>query len=128
MPPPIDGDEPFYLLITESIVHDHDFDLRNQYAALAESATRRPDLVPQIGDPVGKHGEQFSRLEPFLPILLIPGYCVAGLAGALATIALFGVLLVRSTIRLLEDEGVDSATTRALFPLFAFAPPLIFYV
>jgi len=125
---PIDGDEPFYLLITESIVHDHDLDLRNQYASLATSKTKRPDLVPQQGDPVGKHGEQYSRHEPFLPVLTIPGYVVAGLPGALATIALFAVLLVRSTIRLLEDEGVDDATTRALFPLFAFAPPVIYYV
>jgi hypothetical protein len=120
---PIDGDEPFYLLITESLVHDHDLDLRNQYADLAHSATRRLDLKPQEGDPPNR-----SRHEPFLPLLLIPGYCLAGLPGALATIALFGVLLVRSTIRMLEDEGIDDATTRALFPFFAFAPPVIYYV
>jgi hypothetical protein len=120
---PIDGDEPFYLLITESLVHDHDLDLRNQYADLAHSATGRLDLKPQEGDPPNR-----SRHEPFLPLLLIPGYCIAGLPGALATIALFGVLLVRSTIRLLEDEGIDDATTRALFPFFAFAPPVIYYV
>jgi hypothetical protein len=124
---PIDGDEPFYLLVTESIVHDRDLDLRNQYAALAHSATGRPDLKPQQGDPVGPHGEQYSRHEPFLPLLLVPGYCAAGLPGALATIALFGVLLVRSTVRLLEDEGVDDATIRALVPFFAFAPPIIYY-
>jgi hypothetical protein len=120
---PIDGDEPFYLLITESLVHDHDLDLRNQYADLGHSATGRLDLKPQEGDPVNR-----SRHEPFLPMLLIPGYCLAGLPGALATIALFGVLLVRSTIRMLEDEGIDDATTRALFPFFAFGPPVIYYV
>ena len=125
---PTDGDESYYLLITESLVHDHDLDLRNQYATLARSATGRTDLVPELGDPVGKHGEQYSRHEPFLPILLIPGYVAGGLAGALATIAIFGVLLVRSTIRLLEDEGIDDATVRALFPLFAFGPPIIYYV
>jgi hypothetical protein len=120
---PIDGDEPFYLLITESLVHDHDLDLRNQYADLAHSATGRLDLKPQEADPVNR-----SRHEPFLPLLLIPGYCIAGLPGALATIALFGVLLVRSTVRMLEDEGIDDATTRALFPFFAFGPPVIYYV
>jgi hypothetical protein len=125
---PIDGDEPFYLLVTESLVHDHDLDLRNQYADLVHSATGRPDLKPQEGDPRGKNGEQYSRHEPFLPILLIPGYVIASLPGALITMALFGVLLVRSTIRLLEDEGVDDATLRAIFPLFAFAPPVIYYV
>ncbi len=124
---PPDGDEPFYLLITESLVKDHDRDLSNQYRDLAHSATRRTDLVPQIGDVRGPHGEEYSRLEPFLPIVMIPGYKLGGLAGALATIALLGVVLVRQTIRLLEDEGIDDGTIRALFPFFAFGPPIVFY-
>jgi hypothetical protein len=124
---PIDGDEPFYLLVTESLVHDRDFDLRNQYADLAHSATRRPDLVPQYNDPVGKHGEQYSRHEPFLPILMIPGYLAGGLPGALVTIALFGALLARATVRLLEDEGVSDATIRLVFPFVMFGPPIVFY-
>lgn len=124
---PVDGDEPFYLLLTESLVRDHDFDLANQYRDLAHSATGRTDLKPQLGDPIGRHGEQYSRHEPFLPMLLIPGYIAGALPGALATIALFGVLLARSTVRLLEDEGIDDGTIRALFPFFAFAPPILFY-
>lgn len=124
---PIDGDEPYYLLVTESIVHDRDLDLRNQYRDIAHSETRRPDLRPQLGDPVGRHGEQHSRTELFLSILLIPGFLMGGLAGAAATLALFGALLARSTVRWLEDEGIDDATVRAVFPFFAFAPPVIFY-
>ena len=124
---PIDGDEPFYLLVTESIVHDGDLDLANQYRALASSATGRLDLVPQLGDPTGSHGEQYSRHEPFLPLLLAPGYVIAGLPGALAVIALFGVLLVRSTVRWMEDEGISEHAARAVFPFFAFGPPVLFY-
>jgi hypothetical protein len=124
---PIDGDEPYYLLMTESMVQDRDLDLSNQYRDLTHSATGRTDLVPQLGDVTGPHGEQFSRLEPFLSFLLIPGYLVGRLPGALATIALFGALLARSTVRLLEDEGVEDATIRALFPLIALGPPIIFY-
>ena len=124
---PIDGDEPFYLLVTESMVHDRDLDLSNQYRDLAHSATGRTDLRPQQNDPVGPKGEQYSRHEPLLPLLLVPGYLIAGLIGALATIALFGALLVRSTVRMFEDEGIDDATTRAVFPFFAFAPPILFY-
>jgi hypothetical protein len=127
IPFPIDGDEPFYLLMTESIVKDRDLDLANQYRDLAHSATHRPDLVPQYGDRVGRHGEQYSRLEPFLSLLMAPGFAIAGLTGALATIALFGALLVRSTIRLFEDEGISDATARQLFPLVAFGPPIVFY-
>ena len=124
---PIDGDEPYYLLETESLVRDHDLDLSNQYRDLAHSATGRTDLAPELGDPVGKHGVQYSRHEPFLALLMIPGYLIGKLAGAIATIALFGVLLARSTVRLFEDEGIDDGTTRAIFPFIAFGPPIVFY-
>jgi hypothetical protein len=124
---PIDGDEPYYLLVTESIVHDHDLDLANQYRSIARTASGRRDLGPQLGDPVGKHGEQYSRHEPFLPLLMAPAYAIAGLPGAIAVIALFGVLLVRSTVRWMEDEGVSDAAARAVFPFFAFAAPVLFY-
>ena len=124
---PPDGDEPFYLLLTESIVRDWDLDLANQYQSLQTSETRRDDLRPQPGDPVGPNGEQYSRHEPFLSLLLVPGYLIAGLAGAVATIILFAVLLTRSTVRLLEDEGISNDTARAVFPFIAFAPPIVFY-
>lgn len=124
---PIDGDEPFYLLQTESLVRDGDLDLANQYTALERSEAGRTDLVPQYGDPVGPNGEQYSRHEPLLALLMVPGYWLAGLHGAIATIVLFAVLLVRSTIRWLEEEGIDDATIRAVFPFFAFAPPVVFY-
>ncbi|HEX9984570.1 MAG TPA: hypothetical protein VGF69_15015 [Thermoanaerobaculia bacterium] len=124
---PIDGDEPFYLLVTESIVLDFDLDLANQYRTLAESAGGRTDLEPQLGDPVGSRGELYSRHEPFLPLVMVPGYLAGGLTGAIATIALFGVLLVRSTFRWFDEEEVDAATQRAIFGFFALAPPILFY-
>lgn len=125
---PIDGDEPFYLLQTESIVRDFDLDLANQYRARAGARWQRPDIAaPQTGDPVGSDGQQYSRHEPFLALLMVPGYALAGVYGAVATIAFFGVLLVRSTLRWMEDEGLRDDAIRAVFPLFAFAPPMLFY-
>lgn len=123
----IDGDEPYYLLVTESIVRDFDLDLANQYAEPARSAAGRNDLQPQFGDPVGPNGEQYSRHEPFLSVLMAPGYAIGGLHGSIAVIALFGVLLVRSTVRWMEDEGVGDEAIRGAFPFFAFAPPVLFY-
>ena len=124
---PIDGDEPFYLLLAESMLRDADLDLANQYATLERTASGRTDLVPFVADPKGEEGQQYSRLEPFLPLLMLPGRALFGLPGAVATIALFGVLLVRSTVRWMEDEGVEDAAIRAVFPFFAFAPPVLFY-
>ncbi|HEX8619059.1 MAG TPA: hypothetical protein VF911_15855 [Thermoanaerobaculia bacterium] len=115
----LDGDEPFYLFVTESIVEDFDLDLRNQYAEHKSG--------PQFNDPTGPRGEQYSRHEPFLSLLLVPGFALFGVSGALATIALFGVLLVRSTVRWMEDEGVAEEHIRAVFPFFAFAPPVLYY-
>ncbi|MEA2465219.1 MAG: hypothetical protein QOJ98_2966 [Acidobacteriota bacterium] len=115
----LDGDEPFYLWVTESMVQDCDLDLRNQYAAHGSG--------PQFNDPTGPNGEQYSRQEPFLSLLLVPGFALFGVQGALATIALFGVLLVRSTVRWMEDEGITEAHVRAVFPFFAFAPPVLYY-
>src|SRR5437763_16214639 len=96
---PIDGDAPVYLLISESLLHDRDLDLGNQFRDLAHTASGRTDLVPQMGDRVdGAHVR--SHLEPFLSMLIAPGYAIGGLdhalMGALMTIALFGALLARS--------------------------------
>ncbi|MFA6957366.1 MAG: hypothetical protein WC538_15955 [Thermoanaerobaculia bacterium] len=124
---PVDGDEPFYLLVTESIVRDHDLDLRNQYANLAHSEVGRTDLVPQMGDPVGPNGEKYSRHEPLLAFVLVPGYLAGGLFGAVATIALLAALGVASTLRLLEEEGCSRRSILVVFPLLAFGPPLLAY-
>jgi hypothetical protein len=124
---PIDGDEPFYLLVTDSVTRDFDLDLANQYRVRIAGQWDRGDIVPQAGDRAGKTGEQYSHHEPFLSLLMIPSYLIAGLYGAIATIALFGVLLVRSTIRWMEDEGIAETSIRGVFPFFALAPPVLFY-
>lgn len=124
---PIDGDEPFYVLLTESLVGDRDFDLANQYQLMSESVTGRSDLRPQLGDPRGPSGEIYSRHPPLLSFLLIPGLVMAGLPGAIATIAIFAALFVRSTLLLLDDEQVSTATQRLVYPFVAFGPPIVFY-
>jgi hypothetical protein len=124
---PMDGDEPYYVLIAHSLLHDRDVDLRNQYHKPAGVLVDRPDLGPQPGDPVGPHGEQYSRHEPFLPLLILPGYAVAGVPGAMLTIAIFGGLLIRSTARLFEEEGITDPTARIVLPFLAFGPPVVWY-
>lgn len=123
----IDGDEPYYVLIAESMLHDQDLDLRNQYADLSASVAGRSDLVPQLGDPVGPGGEQYSRHEPFLSLLLLPGVALAGLWGAMATIALLAALAIRSLVRMLKEGGIEPVILARVWPLIAFAPPMLFY-
>lgn len=116
---PPNGDEPWFLMGAESMLSDRDLDLRDEYAAWGWQ--RYED------DPVGPNGEQYSRHERLLSLLILPGFAAAGIWGAAATIALFGVLLVRSTLRWMEDEGIPDEHARAVFPFFAFAPPVLWY-
>ena len=117
---PPNGDEPWFLMSAESMLTDRDLDLRDEYRA-SGIWQRFSD------DPVGPNGEQYSRHERFLSLLILPGFALFGVTGAVATIAFFGVLLVRSTIRWMEDEGIPDEHARAVFPFFAFAPPILWY-
>ena len=101
----ISGDEPFYLLTTQSLLTDGDFDLANQYEARSyESFFDHPNglwyqSVPQ------PDGDLLSPHNPGLSIVLIPGFSLGGLKGAqvqliamaAATMALAFVLADRLT-------------------------------
>ncbi len=86
----LSGDEPHYLLITHSLVHDGDLRVQNNYF--------REDYRNFY---LGKIGPHLAAETPYsihgigLPILLLPGYAVAGLTGALITLALLGAMLWR---------------------------------
>ena len=101
----ITGDEPFYLLTTQSLLNDGDFDLLNQYDSKSYRSffDHAEDLwfqsVPQ------DDGRLLSPHNPGLSFLAIPGFILGGLVGtqiqllllASATLALAFVLADRLT-------------------------------
>ena len=101
----ITGDEPFYLLTTQSLLADGDFDLRNQYDTRSYRSffDHADDLwlqsVPQEDDRL------LSPHSPGLSFLVMPGFALGGLVGAqvqllllaAATLALAFVLADRLT-------------------------------
>ncbi|MDE2939368.1 MAG: hypothetical protein OXR67_10710 [Chloroflexota bacterium] len=101
----ITGDEPFYLLTTQSLLTDGDFDLANQYESRSyTSFFDHPDglwfqSVPQ------EDGQVLSPHNPGLSLLVIPGFVLGGLVGvqtqllliASASLALAFVLADRLT-------------------------------
>ncbi len=123
-----DGDEPFYLLITHSLVHDRDADLANDYAGASWRAFMDRPLEPQPGDPVGPRGQRYSRHNELLPMALAPAYAVGGKLGALATMAAFAAALAWTTLRLARHylPGRPGAALAA-YALVAFTPPLLLY-
>src|SRR5918992_2385824 len=78
----ITGDEPFYLLTTQSLIQDGDLDLTNQYAARSYRVFfDHPDGLWRQSVPNGR-GELLSPHEPALSVLLVPGFAAGGLLGA----------------------------------------------
>ena len=103
----ITGDEPFYLLTTQSLLTDGDFDLRNQYETRSyESFFDHPDGLWQQSVPLPE-GDLLSPHNPGLSVLLIPGFVFGGLVGtqvqllimAAATLAFAFMLADRLTGR-----------------------------
>ena len=81
------GDEPHYLVITQSVWIDHDLQIENNH--------QRNDYRQYYGGPLapdylarGLNGAVYSIHAPGLPILVLPGFVVLGAWGAVATVAL----------------------------------------
>ena len=103
----ITGDEPFYLLTTQSLISDRNLDLRNQYAERSYRSffDHSDDLWRQsVPTPDGR---LLSPHNQGLSVLVIPGFVLGGLVGvqtqllltAAGTMALAFVLADRLTGR-----------------------------
>lgn len=90
------GDEPHYLIITQSILHDGDIDIDNNHVnrdyASFFGGELRPDLRQR-----GIHGEGYSIHAPGVSVLVAPVFQFFGYSGArfvLVLITAIGAMLV----------------------------------
>ena len=117
----LSGDEPHYLLMTYSLLHDGDLTVENNYADEDYRAFYRGRIGPHLG-----HGSRYSVHGIALPVLLLPGFALAGLAGVLVTEALLGALsgalVFVSMLRLTGDRGASLAASGA----FGLTVPALF--
>lgn len=118
---PVGGDEPHYLLVTHSILTDGDLDLRNNYERGDYWSFHPAVLRPQGSEEsVSAHGVGF-------PLLLLPGYAVAGRLGATWVVALLAALLsVNVYWFCLELSGSSKASLQA-WVFCAFTIPVAAY-
>ena len=82
------ADEPHYLVITQSLIRDHDLAIENNHARgdYREyfGGTLRPDFLQRgLGEVI------YSIHAPGLPALLVPAYAAAGYTGAVVMLCLF---------------------------------------
>ncbi|MEZ5294583.1 MAG: hypothetical protein R2745_26120 [Vicinamibacterales bacterium] len=111
------GDEPHYLVITQSLLHDADFQIENnhrdgQYLAYFDGVLR-PDFMRR-----GTNRQIYSIHAPGVSILVLPAFAAAGYAGAVATVialVALGLALAWRAAHLLTDSaGAAWAATLAV--------------
>jgi hypothetical protein len=123
------GDEPYYLLVAHSLLHDGDRDLANNFA--------RRDYLPFYWGELSRDGPEI-RVTPdgrilaqayqgLQAVLLLPGYGLAGRRGAVITMHLLGAAALLLVFRLALASG---ASLRAAFLAWvgaAFSAPFVTY-
>ena len=119
------GDEPYYLLLAESLASDRDVDLADEYTQEAWRAFGDQPVAPQLGDPTGPGGERYSRHEPFLPLLLVPFWAAAGLLGARLAMVLITTALAAALVEAALALGARRRGVLRAWALAALAPPLL---
>ena len=105
----ITGDEPFYLITTQSLIDDGDLDLRQQYDRFSyrvffdhnEPLWRQSGPMPD--------GRVLSPHDPGLSVYLVPGVALRGLLGAQVQILITTALLFALTYVLVALETHEVA-------------------
>jgi hypothetical protein len=111
--PPLYGDEPYHLILLQSLAGDHDLDLSNNY-----------DLEHHPYNRIYLGG--FMQ-PPFLAMLLLPGYLLGGRTGALLLLCLAGSAVVTLIVRRARDLGCPPSRTSLLAVLLLVTLPLATY-
>lgn len=112
------GDEPHYLLATQSIIKDRDLDLKNNY----DNKDYMVNHWSEIADrhvTLGEKGGQYPIHGILLPLIIMPGYFLFGRLGAILTISFLSFLLVIQVYRLLEKNFDKKLSLVATF-IFVF--------
>ncbi len=102
------GDEPNYLVITQSLLKDGDLRIENNFASrdYAEyfTGTLKPDVIQR-----GRNGEIYSIHAPGVSVVVAPAFWLRGLRGAQGTLlvlaALAGALMWRAAWRVTGNAG-----------------------
>jgi hypothetical protein len=87
----VKGDEPHYLIISQSLLADGDLRIENNHRQRQYESFTREELPPDYLQR-GANGEIYSIHAPGLPVVLLPAYAAAGAYGALLVLCTVGAL------------------------------------
>lgn len=121
-----DGDEPHYLLLTYSLLVDHDFDLTNNYTNLDYLAFY-PRKLPDQHSVQTFRGQTMLWHDVGLPILLVPAYALGGRLGTMFEMNLIGAFLALGFYLVAVNLGASRKAAVVTAYLFSFTMPLSHY-
>jgi len=81
------GDEPHYLVITQSLLYDRDLQIENNHQRGDYRAYFAGDLAPH-SIKRGRNGEMYSIHAPGVPALVLPAFAIGGYPGVVAFLVL----------------------------------------
>lgn len=121
-----DGDEPQYLMVTESLIRDHDLVLDQDFKEERYRAFFSRPLGPDFRIR-GPQGQIYSLHAVGLSILILPAYWAFGYAGASFFMAFLAALLVRELRRLVSALTGDATLAEGTAWLIGLSPPVIHF-
>ena len=108
-----DGDEPHYLVATQSLIDDGDLNVENNYRQRTYSTYYGKELSPRVT------ASGTTVLPIGLPLLLTPAFWIAGYAGAVVLISLLAALA--AAVAWLWARKVTDSVSAATFAWAATA-------
>jgi hypothetical protein len=100
----LSGDEPHYLIISESLLADGDLRIENNHRLGQYRSFTRETLPPDYLQR-GKDGAIYSIHAPGLPALLVPAYAIGGAKGAVMAMALLAACAVAAVFQVGREIG-----------------------
>jgi hypothetical protein len=117
------GDEPHYLVMTQSLLRDADLDLTNQFRERQYAEFFAGALEPHAS-PASPPGSIRSIHAPGLPALLLPAFAAFGYPGARALVSALAALTAVLAQRLVRESLGSRGLALGAWAVLTFTPPL----
>lgn len=123
--PTTNGDEPHYLIATESIIHDGDLFIENDYQRKGYLDYYQHEPL-EMHDAEGRGGRKVPGHPVFLSVLLVPGFWLLGYKGAALTMLLS--FAAGASLTFLVTDRFTRRSVAVVVTLFIFMSyPMLFY-
>ncbi len=122
---PTASDEPHYLLITQSLLYDHDLDLRNDYDC-DRYRVFYPARLPDVHG-IGVGNAIYPIRDLGLPILSVVPFALGGRSGVMAMLCLVAALLAAQLYLLLRDLRFNPRDAFLATAATVLAHPILTY-